>query len=169
MDATQAAGQPESATNPYVEAQAVMDDLRDALTTAGIKLPSLGLDSIPTRDGAVLVELGRCNFATARKLAEAVRRGAAPDDPDPDAVAHLAGLAGMLRGHGYTADADADDGTLLVTYGPESRGVTLECRTRPDDGDRWWFCWAGGIWICEADKPIEALVTVKAALRRVDA
>ncbi|MGI5258616.1 hypothetical protein [Streptomyces angustmyceticus] len=52
--------------------------LRDALRDNGITLPSLGVD-LPSFAGtyaAPLVALGNCNTATARKLAEALRRAA---------------------------------------------------------------------------------------------
>lgn len=58
-------------------AECARDELRDALTAAGVKLPSLGLD-IASCAGSVpvpLVDLGRCNVETARALAAAVRSG----------------------------------------------------------------------------------------------
>ncbi|NKZ07094.1 hypothetical protein [Actinomadura latina] len=73
--------------------------------------------------------------------------------------------AQVVRGHGYTAVRIG--GRLRVTDGPDLRGVEIECRTRPDDRDRWWFTWGGGIWMCEGDHVTEALVQVKTALRRV--
>lgn len=86
---------------------------------------------------------------------------------EPDGATLLAGLAGNFRGQGLTAEFEGEQ--LRVTDGPDSRGVTLECRRRAGDFDRWWFTWAGGIWLCEADKPYEAMTTVKSALRRVGA
>lgn len=53
--------------------------LRSALKDNGITLPSLGVD-LPGFAGSYavpLVALGNCNTATARKLAEALRRAAA--------------------------------------------------------------------------------------------
>lgn len=51
------------------------EDLREALAAAGVKLPSLGLDTAsctgPT--ALVLIDLGRCNVATARALTSALR------------------------------------------------------------------------------------------------
>lgn len=111
---------------------------------------------------------GPCNPDTARKLADVIRRGTTAPTPDPRGAVHLGGLAGLLRGHGYTADVV--DGRLRATNGPAPWGVVVECRERPDDDNRLWLAWAEGVsWICEADHPTDALVTVKAALRRVDA
>jgi hypothetical protein len=60
------------------DAEAARDDLAAALAGAGITLPSLELDA-PTCFGYTvtpLISLGRCNIATARKLAAALRGGA---------------------------------------------------------------------------------------------
>ncbi|WP_329520485.1 hypothetical protein [Spirillospora sp. NBC_01491] len=84
--------------------------------------------------------------------------------PEPGGPALLASLAVAFRGQGFTAEIKS--GLLQVTDGPDSRGVRLDCRRRAGDFDRWWFTWAGGIWLCEADKPFEAITTVKGALRR---
>ncbi|MFD7863425.1 hypothetical protein [Streptomyces sp. NPDC057682] len=68
---------PQTADNTLRNAERVRDELRDALTAAGVKLPSLGLD-IASCAGPVpvpLVDLGRCNVETARALAAAVRSG----------------------------------------------------------------------------------------------
>ncbi|MFF3392367.1 hypothetical protein ACFYW1_15755 [Streptomyces sp. NPDC002669] len=48
----------------------------DALGAAGVKLPSLSLDAVSCAGTAprVLIDLGRCNVATARALAAALRR-----------------------------------------------------------------------------------------------
>lgn len=53
--------------NTMEEAEAARDELKAALGRAGITLPSLYVDPI-----APLIELGRCNVATARQLAAAV-------------------------------------------------------------------------------------------------
>lgn len=55
-----------------------VEELRDALAAHGITLPSLRAD-LPSfagsyRPGAGLIALGNCNTATARKLAEALRK-----------------------------------------------------------------------------------------------
>lgn len=57
------------------EAETALGELREALTRAGITLPSLRLDtaSYAEVNPRPLVELGRCNVGTARKLAEALR------------------------------------------------------------------------------------------------
>ncbi|GGZ12811.1 hypothetical protein [Streptomyces nitrosporeus] len=69
------------------EAEKVSADLRDALSAAGVKLPSLGLDAVSWAGTApfVLVELGRCNVDTARKLAAALRLGTGVHRPDAEA------------------------------------------------------------------------------------
>ncbi|WP_165494986.1 hypothetical protein [Actinomadura roseirufa] len=54
-----------------------------------------------------------------------------------------------------------------VSAGPESRSFVVEARRRDDDGGRWWFCWGGTVWLCEADNPADALVQIKGALRRI--
>ncbi|MBO8184720.1 hypothetical protein JW592_04410 [Streptomyces sp. DW4-2] len=55
------------------------DELKDALTAAGVKLPSLSVEvaSYAGWSKPALIELGRCNVATARALAAALRSGAA--------------------------------------------------------------------------------------------
>ncbi|ANZ18789.1 hypothetical protein SNOUR_27695 [Streptomyces noursei ATCC 11455] len=54
--------------------ETVIAELREALARAGIILPSLGLDpvSYAHRTMPPLVELGRCNTETARRLARAL-------------------------------------------------------------------------------------------------
>ncbi|WP_067486585.1 hypothetical protein [Actinomadura hibisca] len=74
MDATQTAGQPVAKPDPFAESRAALDELRAALDAAGIALPSLGLDAAATIGPTVLVDLGRCNPATARRLAAVIRR-----------------------------------------------------------------------------------------------
>ncbi|MDI6518841.1 hypothetical protein QMA61_21850 [Streptomyces coelicoflavus] len=57
------------------EAERVRDELRDALGDAGVTLPSLGLDAASCAGSVplALIDLGRCNVATARALTAAVR------------------------------------------------------------------------------------------------
>ncbi len=57
------------------DAETAKDELEKALSGAGIVLPSLGLDALSLASDYLppLVELGRCNPATARKLASVVR------------------------------------------------------------------------------------------------
>ncbi|WP_431984899.1 hypothetical protein [Streptomyces qinglanensis] len=52
-----------------------LSGLRDALKAAGRQLPSLGLDAASCVGPAplALIDLGRCNVATARALAAALR------------------------------------------------------------------------------------------------
>ncbi|WP_067816578.1 hypothetical protein [Actinomadura kijaniata] len=143
------------------EAGTALEALRDALDLAGIKLPSLGLDICSFTSSVVLVELGRCNPTTVRRLAEVVRRGAS----DPRRAARLAALAGLLRGQKYTVEL-LDGDRIHVTDGPDSRGLVVECRERDDDAGRHWFAYRDGTWISEADNPTDALVTLKAELRQ---
>ncbi|GLZ15820.1 hypothetical protein Acsp04_60550 [Actinomadura sp. NBRC 104425] len=83
----------------------------------------------------------------------------------PEATRLLERLASLLHAHELTAENKAD--RLQVSAGRDSRAVEVACLRRPDDGDRWWFSWGGGIWLCEADNPTEAMVQIKGALRRV--
>ncbi|MEU9122958.1 hypothetical protein AB0C96_24360 [Streptomyces sp. NPDC048506] len=55
------------------------EELRTALKDNGITLPSLGVDlpGFAGSYGVPLVALGNCNAATARRLAEVLRRAAA--------------------------------------------------------------------------------------------
>ncbi len=57
------------------DAEAARDELQGALTEAGILLPSLGLDTVTFGCDHLppLVDLGRCNPHTARKLASALK------------------------------------------------------------------------------------------------
>lgn len=82
-----------------------------------------------------------------------------------DGPVRLAGLAGTLRGQGLTVEIEGE--RLRVTDGSDGRGVEVRCRRRASDADRWWFSWAGTVWLCEADKSFEAVTAVKGALRRV--
>lgn len=80
----------------------------------------------------------------------------------------LVTLANLLRGQKLTTEI-VGERRIRVTKGPDCRGVAIECNRRTSDGDRWWFSWGGGVWLCEADNPTEAVVQVKAALRTVGA
>ncbi|MGW8556376.1 hypothetical protein [Streptomyces tubercidicus] len=70
-----------AATGPTAEAEAVCEELAAALRRTGIVLPSLTVDALTYGYGyeppCVLVELGRCNVETTRKLI-AVLKTAAP-------------------------------------------------------------------------------------------
>lgn len=72
-----AGGRRQSAREGIVDAERARDELGDALGAVGVKLPSLSLDAASCAGTAprVLVDLGRCNVATARALAAALRRG----------------------------------------------------------------------------------------------
>jgi hypothetical protein len=69
--------------DPLGEAEAVRDELRDALARAGITLPSLCVEAASYADEKPrpLLDLGRCNVLTARRIAAALRTG--QDGPDP--------------------------------------------------------------------------------------
>ncbi|MCK7627860.1 hypothetical protein MUU72_33025 [Streptomyces sp. RS10V-4] len=60
--------------NDRAEVESVIMELREVLARAGIVLPSLGFDpvSYAHRTMPTLVELGRCNIDTARRLAKAL-------------------------------------------------------------------------------------------------
>jgi len=63
--------------DPVTEAEAVRDELAEALKGVDITLPSLGLDA-PAHHGYTpvpLIDLGRSNIETARRLTAAVRAG----------------------------------------------------------------------------------------------
>jgi hypothetical protein len=57
------------------EAALALGEMREALARAGITLPSLRLDTASYADvnPRPLVELGRCNVETARKITHALR------------------------------------------------------------------------------------------------
>lgn len=99
-----------------------VDDLRDALSTHGITLPSLRVD-LPSFAGKYqppvgLVALGNCNTATARKLARALRgEERAPNRPplDVEVVAVPKALQGLRRTVRRYLDAPCADVQLCVT------------------------------------------------------
>ncbi|MFI1437491.1 hypothetical protein [Streptomyces lydicus] len=65
-------------TEPHTEARAACDELAAALRQAGIVLPSLGVDPVSCARPSPrpLVELGRCNLETVRRLTAVVARAA---------------------------------------------------------------------------------------------
>ncbi|MBD2896222.1 hypothetical protein amrb99_51660 [Actinomadura sp. RB99] len=105
---------------------------------------------------------------TASPAATESREEDAPGPDVSEGAVQLAGLANLLRGQKLTA-AMVDESRIRVTRDAGSRGVAIECRRRASDSDRWWFSWGGGVWLCEADNPTEAVVQVKAALRTIGA
>ncbi|MFC4912269.1 hypothetical protein [Actinomadura gamaensis] len=54
-----------------------------------------------------------------------------------------------------------------VSAEPGARALEVQTWQRADDGGRWWFCWGGTVWLCEADNPTDALVQIKGALKRI--
>ncbi len=71
----------DEATDEIEDAEAACDDLEDALGALGLTLPSLEVDLGPGGEwrpaSPLLIELGRCNVATARALTTALRSIAA--------------------------------------------------------------------------------------------
>ncbi|QPP06590.1 hypothetical protein G4Z16_09475 [Streptomyces bathyalis] len=67
------------AVDAIEDAEAARDELREALAEADVLLPSLGLDTVTFGCEYLppLVDLGRCTPSVARKLAAALREGAA--------------------------------------------------------------------------------------------
>ncbi|MFI9051782.1 hypothetical protein [Streptomyces sp. NPDC053427] len=63
-------------SDPHEDVHQSAELLLAALQANGITLPSLGIDlpSLAGSYGVPLVALGNCNAATARKLAEALRK-----------------------------------------------------------------------------------------------
>ncbi|MGW2098270.1 ATP-binding protein [Streptomyces olivaceoviridis] len=126
-----------------------VDDLRDALSTHGITLPSLRVD-LPSFAGtyqpsAGLVALGNCNVATARKLARALRREVPPPSRSPldvEVVAVPKALQGLRRTVRRYLDAPCADVQLCVTelVGNVIRhvgeGVSVRVRVARTDGGR---------------------------------
>lgn len=70
------------ATDAIEDAESAEEELRDALEGAGILLPSLGLDTVTCHCEYLppLVDLGRCTPGVARRLAAALRAGAAEEE-----------------------------------------------------------------------------------------
>jgi hypothetical protein len=71
-------------TDRIKEAETARDELADALRAAGITLPSLNVDILTyvNADAWPLVDLGRCNVRTVRRLASVLRATtAAPAEP----------------------------------------------------------------------------------------
>ncbi|GAA2638780.1 hypothetical protein SMC26_39835 [Actinomadura fulvescens] len=81
--------------------------------------------------------------------------------------AALEALAALLRGQRYAVEVH--DGNLVAADGAGVRPVRVWCQSRDTDGGRLWFAWSGAVWICEADKPTDAITAVKGAFGRVRA
>jgi multidrug efflux pump subunit AcrA (membrane-fusion protein) len=79
------------------EAESALRALREALADREITLPSLGMDRMP---GYHLIELGRCNAETARRLAAALRGAPVAPHPATESLrAQLADLNERVRVH----------------------------------------------------------------------
>lgn len=76
----------------------------------------------------------------------------------------LQALAGLLRGQKYTVTVEVHH----LTVADGGRAVEVWVQTRASDGGRLWFTRAGGAPICEADRPMDAVVAVKAGLLEGD-
>ncbi|MDX6739335.1 hypothetical protein [Actinocorallia sp. A-T 12471] len=70
----------------------------------------------------------------------------------------------VLLASGHRLAAEADGSRARFTADDEARAVEVECLPRPDDAANLWFT-LGGMWLCEATNPTDALITIKAALR----
>ncbi|MEU8522681.1 hypothetical protein [Streptomyces sp. NPDC048577] len=70
----------ETAVDEIREVRAARDELREALATVGVRLPSLGLDlvSLASPHLAPLVDLGHCRPDVARRLASVIRQAGTP-------------------------------------------------------------------------------------------
>uniref|UniRef100_A0AAU2AIR6 Uncharacterized protein n=1 Tax=Streptomyces sp. NBC_00093 TaxID=2975649 RepID=A0AAU2AIR6_9ACTN len=64
-----------TAQEPGITADEAVEALREALTTAGIVLPSLGTDT--ASPSLNLINLGRVRADIALRLADAIKRGCA--------------------------------------------------------------------------------------------
>ncbi|MFE0187185.1 hypothetical protein [Streptomyces sp. NPDC058989] len=67
-----------SAAERVMDAEKAQDELRTALKAVGVTLPSLSLDGVSLAGDfpRPLVSLGRCTPELARRIAEALRKGA---------------------------------------------------------------------------------------------
>ncbi|MBX7549744.1 ATP-binding protein [Streptomyces sp. NPDC004232] len=126
-----------------------VDDLRAALSSHGITLPSLRVD-LPSFAGAYrppvgLVALGNCNAAMARRLAAALRGsdaapGRAPLDVELPAVPEA--LRGLRRTVRRYLGAPCPDAELCVTelvtnvIRHVGDGISIRVRVVRSDGDR---------------------------------
>lgn len=91
-----------------------------------------------------------------------------PDSEPRTEAERTATLAAALREEGFTAELVGEH-RVRVTKGPDSRPVEIACLRRVSAGNDLWFAWGGGIWMCEADNVTDAVLLVKAALRRIGA
>ncbi|MBA9002110.1 hypothetical protein [Thermomonospora cellulosilytica] len=82
---------------------------------------------------------------------------------DDDRRQALNALAGVLRGQGYTVNVERLHLTVTDQTG---RLVEIWAQRRASDNGRLWFTHAGGSPICEANRPMDAVVAVKATLHR---
>jgi hypothetical protein len=68
--------------DPLTATTEVVRNLKQALATLAINLPSLGIDlascTVTSSPPRPLVELGRCNLETAQRLTAALRKAGTP-------------------------------------------------------------------------------------------
>ncbi|MFE1173494.1 hypothetical protein [Streptomyces sp. NPDC058773] len=66
----------QAAADGMAEAEVACGELAEVLARSGIVLPSLSVDPVTYgyEQSRVLVELGRCNVATTRKLIDVLKR-----------------------------------------------------------------------------------------------
>ncbi|MGH3390179.1 MAG: hypothetical protein ACRDOO_15025, partial [Actinomadura sp.] len=71
---------------------------------------------------------------------------------------YLAALGERLKGQ---FDVDLTDDGLIVRHRDRPGGViTVICRRRSDDGDRWWFIASCGESIAEVDRIADTVVAI---------
>jgi hypothetical protein len=79
------------------------------------------------------------------------------------ARAHLAALAGYLRGQRLRAE-DAETGVLVSDPDRPDVGMLVTCNPRPSDRDRMWLWAPGGVPLAEADRIADAALAIRARL-----
>lgn len=72
----------------------------------------------------------------------------------------LARLAAFLGGHKFRTELSEDCLTVFSDVG----FLTIRCRPREDDGDRWWF-FDDIAPLAETDRLVDATVALKGHLR----
>ncbi|GHJ36683.1 hypothetical protein Sm713_22920 [Streptomyces sp. TS71-3] len=91
---TQTSGDRQTAPGTLQDAETVRDELDTALRSRGVTLPSLCVEALAyaDRDGRrPLIQLGRCNLETARKLSAVLTDAAAPTPEPPTSPGTPAG------------------------------------------------------------------------------
>ncbi|REF00833.1 hypothetical protein [Thermomonospora umbrina] len=73
-------------------------------------------------------------------------------------------LGELLRSQQYAVRREG----LHLSVRDGGRPVEVWVWHRPDDQNRLWFTWAGGIPIGEVSNPVDTVVAVKTALRQIN-